>query len=95
MKVHFLVHESYEAPGAFEDWVKARSYQATYSRVYLQDALPASAASFDLLVVLGGPQDPATTQAQCAHFNAVAECALIMKPFRPDVLWLECAWGRN
>jgi GMP synthase (glutamine-hydrolysing) len=77
LKVHFLVHESYEAPGAFEDWVKARSYHATYSHVYLHDALPASAASFDLLVVLGGPQDPATTQAQCAHFNAAAECALI------------------
>jgi GMP synthase (glutamine-hydrolysing) len=77
LNVHFLVHESYEAPGAFEGWVTARGYQATYSRVYLNEALPADAGSFDLLVVLGGPQDPATTPAQCAHFDAAAECQLI------------------
>jgi GMP synthase (glutamine-hydrolysing) len=73
------MHESFEAPGAFEDWVKTRDYQASYSRVYQQDALPDSAESFDLLVVLGGPQDPATTQEQCPHFNALAERELISK----------------
>jgi len=79
LKVHFVVHESFEAPGAFEDWVKARGYQATYSRVYQHEALPANAETFDLLVVLGGPQDPATTQEQCPHFDALAECELINK----------------
>lgn len=73
------MHESFEAPGAFEDWINTRGYQANYSRVYQQDALPASAESFDLLVVLGGPQDPGTTQAQCPHFNALAERELISK----------------
>lgn len=79
MKVHFVMHEAFEAPGAFEDWVSARGYQASYSRVYQQDALPATAESFDLLVVLGGPQDPATTMEQCPHFNALAERELINK----------------
>lgn len=79
MKVHFVIHEPFEAPGAFEDWVKARGYQATYSRVYQHDALPANAESFDLLVVLGGPQSPATTLEQCPYFNALAECELINK----------------
>lgn len=79
MKVHFIIHESFEAPGAFENWVKARGYQTTYSRVYQHDALPASAESFDLLVVLGGPQSPATTLEQCPYFNALAECELINK----------------
>ncbi|AIG01174.1 putative amidotransferase [Pseudomonas fluorescens] len=77
MKIHFVVHESFEAPGAFEDWVKARDYQASYSRVYQQDALPTQVHAFDLLVVLGGPQSPSTTQQQCPHFNALAECELI------------------
>ncbi|MEZ1319636.1 type 1 glutamine amidotransferase [Pseudomonas fluorescens] len=79
LKVHFVMHESFEAPGAFEGWVKARGYQATYSRVYLYEALPATAELFDLLVVLGGPQDPATTLEQCPHFNALAERELINK----------------
>lgn len=77
MKVHFIVHESFEAPGAYETWVTERGYEASYSRVYANDVLPASADSFDLLVVLGGPQDPATTVAQCPHFNAADECRLI------------------
>ncbi|KRP63386.1 glutamine amidotransferase-related protein [Pseudomonas trivialis] len=79
MNVHFVMHEAFEAPGAFECWVTARGYQASYSRVYQQDVLPESAEAFDLLVVLGGPQDPATTLEQCAHFNALAECELISK----------------
>ncbi|OPA87720.1 GMP synthase [Pseudomonas fluorescens] len=79
MKVHFVMHESFEAPGAFEDWVTARGYRASYSRVYQYDALPDDAAAFDLLVVLGGPQDPGTSLEQCPHFNAVAERELINK----------------
>lgn len=79
MKVHFVVHESFEAPGAYEDWVKARGYQSSHSRVYLGDPLPASADGFDLLVVMGGPQSPATTVQQCAHFDAAAEQALIKR----------------
>lgn len=77
MRIHFIVHESFEAPGAYEDWVRNRGYEASYSRVYADDALPANADDLDLLVVLGGPQDPATTVEQCPHFNAADECRLI------------------
>lgn len=77
MKVHFIVHESFEAPGAYEAWVRERGYEATYSRVYVNDPLPMNADSIDLLVVLGGPQDPGTTLEQCPHFDAAAECRLI------------------
>ncbi|MFV3290042.1 type 1 glutamine amidotransferase [Pseudomonas sp. NY11955] len=77
MKVHFIVHESFEAPGAYETWVNARGHEASYSRVYANQALPTDASHFDLLVVLGGPQDPATTVEQCPHFDAAAECRLI------------------
>ncbi|QXH53554.1 type 1 glutamine amidotransferase [Pseudomonas fakonensis] len=77
MHVHFIVHEAFEAPGAFETWVHQRGYQPTYSRVHAQQPLPGSAAGFDLLVVLGGPQSPATRIEQCAHFDAAAECRLI------------------
>lgn len=77
MNVHFIVHESFEAPGAYETWVQTHGYQASYSRVYAQEALPVNAEGIDLLVVLGGPQDPATTLEQCPHFDAVAECRLI------------------
>lgn len=77
MNVHFVIHEAFEAPGAYETWVRDRGHTATYSRVYAHEPLPSSASDFDMLVVLGGPQSPTTTRAECPHFDAAAECALI------------------
>jgi len=77
MKVHFIVHEAFEAPGAYGTWVRERGHEATYSRVYAHETLPASIAGIDLLVVLGGPQSPSTTREECPHFDAAAEQALI------------------
>ena len=79
MRVHFVVHESFEAPGAFEAWAKDRGYTATYSRVYAAESLPQSVEGIDLLVVMGGPQSPSTTKQECPHFDAAAECNLIVK----------------
>ncbi|QHI96794.1 glutamine amidotransferase [Xylophilus rhododendri] len=77
MNVHFVIHEAFEAPGAYEQWIRERGHRASYSRVYAGDALPASLAQIDMLVVMGGPQSPSTTLAECPHFDAAAECALI------------------
>ncbi|WP_058048891.1 glutamine amidotransferase-related protein [Janthinobacterium sp. Ant5-2-1] len=77
MKVHFIVHEAFEAPGAYETWVRERGYAATYSRLYAHEPLPVSIADIDLLVVMGGPQSPSTTREECPHFDAAAEQALI------------------
>lgn len=79
MKIHFIVHEAFEAPGAYEQWVKARGYAATYSRLHLHETLPPSVDDIDLLVVMGGPQCPATTREECPHFDASAERAFILK----------------
>jgi GMP synthase (glutamine-hydrolysing) len=79
MKVHFVVHESFEAPGAYETWVKERGFEAGYSRVYDHEPLPRSIDDIDLLVVMGGPQSPSTTREECPHFDAAAECALIAR----------------
>lgn len=79
MNVHFVVHEAFESPGAYETWVRERGHEASYSRVHAFDALPASVENIDLLVVLGGPQSPATSKEQCPHFDAAAECDLIVR----------------
>ena len=79
MHVHFVVHEPFEAPGAYEHWVRDRNYTCGYSRVYAQEPLPQTVEGIDLLVVLGGPQSPSTTRDECAHFDAAAECDLISK----------------
>ena len=79
MHIHFVVHESFEAPGAYEIWAKDRGYSIGYSRVYLRESLPPAPDGIDMLIVLGGPQSPSTTKAECPHFDAAAERALIFK----------------
>ncbi|MFL6605602.1 MAG: type 1 glutamine amidotransferase [Steroidobacteraceae bacterium] len=79
MHVHFVVHEPFEAPGAYENWVRDRKHTCGYSRVYAQELLPQSVEAIDLLVLFGGPQSPSTTMDECPHFDAAAERALILR----------------
>jgi len=77
MKVHFIIHEAYEGPGAFLTWADEHAYTVSYTRIYLQEALPDEVNTIDLLIVLGGPQCPATTSQECTYFNAAKEIGFI------------------
>lgn len=76
MRVHLVVHESFEGPGAVEHWARDRGHMLGFSQVYLDDPLP-SATDLDLLVVMGGPQSVRTTVQECGHFDSAAEQRLI------------------
>ena len=76
MHIHFIIHESYEGPAAFEEWVVKKGFKQSSTHLYKGDKLP-SVLNFDLLVVLGGPQNPNTTLAECPHFNAEQEISFI------------------
>ncbi|MDP2575498.1 gamma-glutamyl-gamma-aminobutyrate hydrolase family protein [Vibrio penaeicida] len=78
MNVHFIIHEYFESEGYFGTWAKDNQLTTHYSKLYLGDALPTNSDAFDLLVVLGGPQNPATTTQECAHFDANKERSLIL-----------------
>ncbi|MFD0590933.1 GMP synthase [Paenibacillus sp. GCM10027627] len=82
MNVHFVIHEQFEAPGAFQLWAEERGYRTGYSRVYTGEKLPLSQSEIDLLIVMGGPQSPDTTREECAHFDAAAEMELIRSCIR-------------
>ena len=77
MRIHFIVHESFEAPGAYEIWAKNHGHDVTHSRVYIGDRLPPDPEGIDFLIVMGGPQDPDTTQEECPHFDSDSEQTLI------------------
>lgn len=77
MRVHFIIHEDFEAPGAYETWARDHGHTVTYSRVYAGDKLPADAEGIDFLIVMGGPQAPDTTPEACPHFDSKGEQALI------------------
>ena len=73
MHVHFIVHESFEAPGAYETWALERGFNITFTRLFLGDILLIDVGSLDALIVLGGPQTPSTTKDECPYFDAAAE----------------------
>ncbi|WP_447782775.1 type 1 glutamine amidotransferase [Enterobacter asburiae] len=77
MHIHFIIHEHFEAPGAYEVWGENRGCSMSYSRVYQGDPLPEDLQSTDLLIIMGGPQSPATTLQECPWFDAQAEMRLI------------------
>lgn len=79
MRIHFIVHESFEAPGAYASWARSRGHAVSCSRVYQGEPLPGSADGIDFLIVMGGPQSPATTKDECPHFDAAAEISLISR----------------
>ncbi len=84
MRIHFIVHEAFEAPGAYYDWAVKRGHDVTLTRLYQGDKLPTDISGIDLLIVMGGPQSPRTTVAECPHFDAKAEIALIQQAISQD-----------
>ncbi|MWN05368.1 type 1 glutamine amidotransferase [Gilliamella sp. Pas-s95] len=78
MHIHFIIHEAFEAPGAYELWASMHHHSITYCRVYLGEPLPNCIDDIDFLIVMGGPQSPSTTKQECAHFDSIAEQAVIL-----------------
>jgi GMP synthase (glutamine-hydrolysing) len=77
MNIHFIQHETFEAPGAYLSWAETRGHTISFSKVYQYDSLPSSAENIDMLVVMGGPQSPDTTLSECPYFDSSAEIELI------------------
>lgn len=78
MKLHIIMHESFESPAAIETWAQKKGYEISYTRLYDGDVFPEE-CNFDFLAVMGGPQSPATTLEECPHYNAPKEIAFIKK----------------
>lgn len=93
MKLHIVIHESFEAPGAIEAWAQKKGHDISYTRLYEGDGFPHDVDGFDFLIVMGGPQSPATTQAECPHFNAQKEIAFIGDAIRREKLALGVCLG--
>ena len=77
MRVHFVIHESFESAGAYLPWAATRGHIVSETHVYTGEAVPESVNGFDMLVVFGGPQSPRTTLAECPYFDSKAEQRLI------------------
>ncbi len=92
MKVHIVMHESFEAPAAIELWARRKGCTIRYTKLYEGEAFPTT-CDFDFLAVMGGPQSPATTLDECPHFDAQKEIAFIKKAVNEKKILLGVCLG--
>ncbi len=93
MKLHIVMHESFEAPGAIVDWANSNNCPVSYTRLYDGDNFPTSTDDFDYLIVMGGPQSPDTTTDEYPHFDAKKEIEFIRKAIDADKYLLGVCLG--
>ena len=84
MKIHFILHEVFEAPGAYLAWAALSGHDISTTKVYQYENLPENADSFDFLIVMGGPQSPIGDNSEFPYFNAKSEIELIKKAIKAD-----------
>ena len=93
MKLHIIMHENFEAPAAIETWAKLKKHEIEYTRLYNGDKLPQKVEDIDFLIVMGGPQSPATTKEECSYFDASQEIELIKKSIKNKKIVLGVCLG--
>ena len=84
MKVHFVLHETFEVPGAYLKWAQERGQQVTTTKVYENETLPESVDDIDFLIVMGGPQSPDEDREAFPYYDPQAEIQLIQKAIKAD-----------
>ena len=84
MKVHFVLHETFEVPGAYLKWAQERGHQVTTTKVYEKELLPETIDGIDFLIVMGGPQSPDEDRETFPYYDPQAEIELIQKAMKAD-----------
>ena len=82
MRIHYLQHVSFEGLGSIEDWAKEQGHSIKATKFFEKFVLP-ELASFDLLVVLGGPMGVSDV---ALHPWLLEEKALIKSAIEADKL---------
>lgn len=84
MRVHFILHETFEVPGAYLKWALERGHQITSTKVYEKEPLPETIDGIDFLIVMGGPQSPDEDRENFPYYDPQAEIKLIQKAMKAD-----------
>ena len=62
-------------------------------KLFLHQSVPETIDNIDILVILGGPQSPDTTTAECPYFDAAAEISMIQKCIRANKIVIGVCLG--
>ena len=84
MKVHFILHESFEVPGAYLTWAQSRGHDIGITKVYKGEALPKTISGIDFLIIMGGPQSPDEDKEHFPYYHPKEEIRLIRQAIEED-----------
>ena len=85
MKVHFVLHETFEVPGAYLKWALERGHHITSTKVYEKEPLPETIDGIDFLIVMGGPQSPDEDRENFPYYDPKAEIAFMKEAIAADI----------
>lgn len=85
MRVHFILHETFEVPGAYLKWAIERGHQITSTKVYEKEPLPETIDGIDFLIVMGGPQSPDEDRENLPYYDPKAELAFMKEAIAADI----------
>lgn len=85
MNIHFILHETFEVPGAYLKWTQDRGHQISSTKVYEEAPLPDTVDGIDFLIVMGGPQSPDEDRQAFPYYDPKAEIAFIQKAIAADI----------
>lgn len=85
MNIHFILHETFEVPGAYLKWAQERGHNVTSTKVYEEEKLPETVDGIDFLIVMGGPQSPDENRQAFPYYDPKAEITLIQKAIDADI----------
>jgi len=74
MHIHFIIHEAFEAPGAYLLWANARNYKVSFTHIYEGQLPPKTADGIDCLIVMGGPQSPDSLHTAREEMQLINAC---------------------
>ena len=85
MNIHFILHETFEVPGAYLKWAQDRGHIITSTKVYEEEVLPETVEGIDFLIVMGGPQSPDEDRQAFPYYDPEAEIAFMQKAIAADL----------
>lgn len=78
MKIRVIQHEPWLDGGEYIEWAKRNGHKIMFTKCFDYEKIPQQIDA-DMLLVLGGPQNPAMTSEECPYYHADQEKALIKK----------------
>ena len=85
MNIHFILHETFEVPGAYLKWAQDCGHNITSTKVYEEEVLPETVEGIDFLIVMGGPQSPDEDRQAFPYYDPEAEIAFMQKAIAADI----------